>query len=83
MLERIVVMIFLLNISRVGGGVHSPYEIVHVLTVDHRDQHTPLPLNKTIETINHIDQHTSVLPDSELSIIVNGKPMKRMDVRYG
>ena len=36
----------------------------------------PLPLNKTIETLNKVQQHTSVLPDPELYIIVNGRPTK-------
>ena len=36
----------------------------------------PLPLNKTIETLNNVEQHTSVLPDPELYIIVNGRPTK-------
>ena len=36
----------------------------------------PLPLNKTLETLNQVDQHTSVLPDPELYIIVNGRPTK-------
>ena len=36
----------------------------------------PLPLNKTIETLNNVQQHTSVLPDPELYIIVNGRPTK-------
>ena len=33
----------------------------------------PLPLNKTI---NKVQQHTSLLPDPELYIIVNGRPTK-------
>ncbi|CAI8013557.1 hypothetical protein GBAR_LOCUS8580, partial [Geodia barretti] len=36
----------------------------------------PLPLNKTIETLNKVQQHTSLLPDPELYIIVNGRPTK-------
>ena len=36
----------------------------------------PLPLNKTLETLNKVDQHISVLPDPELYIIVNGRPTK-------
>ena len=36
----------------------------------------PLPLNKTIESLNNVEQHTSVLPDPELYIIVNGRPTK-------
>ena len=36
----------------------------------------PLPLNKTLETLNQVDQHDSVLPDPELYIIVNGRPTK-------
>ena len=36
----------------------------------------PLPLSKTLETLNKVDQHSSVLPDPELYIIVNGRPTK-------
>ena len=36
----------------------------------------PLPLNKTIETLNKVQQHTSVLPDPELYIIFNGRSTK-------
>ena len=36
----------------------------------------PLALNNTIETLNKVQQHTSVLPDPELYIIVNGRPTK-------
>ena len=36
----------------------------------------PLLLNKTIETLNHVEQHTSVLPDPEVYIIINGRPTK-------
>ena len=36
----------------------------------------PLPLNKTTETLNKVQQHTSVLPDPEVYIIVNGRPTK-------
>ena len=37
----------------------------------------PLPLNKTMETLNQVQQHAStVLPDPELYIIVNGRPTK-------
>ena len=37
----------------------------------------PLPLNKTLETLDQVESHSnraSSLPDSELYIIVNGKP---------
>ena len=37
----------------------------------------PLPLSKTMETLNQVQQHAStVLPDPELYIIVNGRPTK-------
>ena len=36
----------------------------------------PLPLSKTLETLNKVDQQSSVLPDPELYIIVNGRPTK-------
>ncbi|CAI8022425.1 hypothetical protein GBAR_LOCUS13170, partial [Geodia barretti] len=36
----------------------------------------PLPLNKTTETLNKVQEHTSLLPDPELYIIVNGRPTK-------
>ena len=37
----------------------------------------PLPLSKTMETLNQVQQHVStVLPDPELYIIVNGRPTK-------
>ena len=36
----------------------------------------PLPLNKTLETLNQVEQHGCVLPDPELYIIVNGRPTK-------
>ena len=36
----------------------------------------PLPLNKTLETLNQVEQHGFVLPDPELYIIVNGRPTK-------
>ena len=41
----------------------------------------PLPLSKTLETLNEVDQHSSVLPDPELYIIVNGRPTKSKVVR--
>ena len=34
----------------------------------------PLPLNKTLETLNEGEQNSSVLPDPELYIIVSGRP---------
>ena len=36
----------------------------------------PLPLNKTLETLDDVKKHPSVLPDPELYIIVNGRPTK-------
>ena len=36
----------------------------------------PLPLKKTLETLNQVEQHGFVLPDPELYIIVNGRPTK-------
>ena len=36
----------------------------------------PLPLSKTLETLNQVEQHGLVLPDPELYIIVNGRPTK-------
>ena len=36
----------------------------------------PLPLNKTLETLNQVEQYGYVLPDPELYIIVNGRPTK-------
>ena len=36
----------------------------------------PLPLNKTLETLNQVEQHGFVLPDPELYIIVNGRSTK-------
>ena len=36
----------------------------------------PLPLNKTLQTLDDVQNNTSVLPDPELYIIVNGRPTK-------
>ena len=36
----------------------------------------PLPLNKTLETLNEVKQDGFVLPDPELYTIVNGRPTK-------
>ena len=36
----------------------------------------PLPLNKTLETLDDVKKHPSVLPDPELYITVNGRPTK-------
>ena len=36
----------------------------------------PLPLNKTLETLDQVGCSSGVLPDPELYIIVNGKPTK-------
>ena len=36
----------------------------------------PLPLNKTLETLNQVEQSGDALPNPELYIIVSGKPRK-------
>ena len=36
----------------------------------------PLPLNKTLETLNDVNGGDTSLPNPELYIIVNGKPTK-------
>ena len=36
----------------------------------------PLPLNKTLETLNQVEQCGGALPNPELYIIVNGRPTK-------
>ena len=36
----------------------------------------PLPLRRTLETLDDVKQKLCVLPDPELHIIVNGKPTK-------
>ena len=36
----------------------------------------PLPLRRTLETLDDVKQKPCVLPDQELYIIVNGKPTK-------
>ncbi len=36
----------------------------------------PLPLNKTLETLDQVEASSDALPDPELHIIVNGRPTK-------
>ena len=41
----------------------------------------PLPLNKTLETLDQVEQCGGALPNPELYIIVNGRPTKSKVVR--